>query len=334
MADAMHYRMLGRTGLQVSTIGFGAWGIGGTMWIGATEDASLAALRHAVDLEYTFFDTALVYGAGNSERLVGQVYRERKGTTPAGRPIIIASKVPPKNLEWPARPGVAWKETFPADHIIAMTERSLKHLGVETIHLQQFHVWQDQWLEGLDEWGPALEKLRRQGKVQHWGISINDFQPDNALQAVASGLFDTVQVIYNIFEQTPEAALFPACQKYNVGVIARVPLDEGGLTGQITPTTQFPDADFRNHYFHGERKREVVERVGRLQPLVRESGCHDLAELALRFCTTHPAVATVIPGMRSVARVEANAQASDAGPLSPAVVEKLRGHRWVKNWYR
>lgn len=330
----MRYRTLGRTGFSVSTIGFGTWGIGGTMWIGARDEDSVAALRQAVDGEYTFFDTAAVYGDGHSEQLVGQVIRERHGKTPSGRPLVIATKVPPKNMEWPARPGVAWDAAFPPEHIVACTEASLARLGVDCVDLQQLHVWQDGWLADADRWYPAVERLKRAGKIRAFGISINDYEPATALQAVASGLIDAVQVIYNIFTQAPEEVLFPLCREHRVGVIVRVPLDEGGLTGQIAPATTFPDGDFRRRYFAGDRKREVAERAERLQPVVEASGAPDLATLALRFCATHPAVATVIPGMRSSARVAANACASDAGPLSPAVLQQLRAHRWERNWYR
>ena len=329
----MQYRALGRTGLQVSVMGFGTWGIGGSMWIGARDEDSLAALRRAVDLEWTFFDTAHVYGMGHSEQLIGQVFRECKGKTPSGRPLTVASKVPPKNNEWPARRGVPARDAFPADHIIRFTENSLKDLGLETLDLQQLHVWQDEWLAAQDEWFPAIEKLKSQGKIRAFGLSINSGDPNSALQAVASGLVDSVQVIYNVFEQSPEDALFPLCQKHNVGVIARVPLDEGGLTGTITMETTFPPGDFRERYFAGDRRREVIERVERLRPLVREAGCRDVAELALRFCISHPAVSTVIPGMRTTANVERNARAADAGPLPDAIRTALRAHRWDRtNW--
>lgn len=328
----MQYRLLGRTSLHVSTIGFGAWGIGGNMWIGAEDEVSLTALRTAVDLEYTFFDTAAVYGAGHSEELVGQVIRERHGTTPSGRALVIASKIPPKNLEWPARRDASWRETFPPEHIVESTERSLKKLGVDTIDLQQFHVWQDAWLDAKDEWLPAIERLKREGKIRAFGISINSHEPASALKAAASGVVDSIQVIYNIFDQTPDAALFPLCQEYGVGVIARVPLDEGGLTGTITPTTVFPDNDFRNRYFAGDRKREVAERVERLSPLVKTAGVETIAELALRFCVSHPAVSTVIPGMRTPANVRANARVSDAGPLPDGMRAELRKHQWKREW--
>jgi aryl-alcohol dehydrogenase-like predicted oxidoreductase len=322
----MRYRVLGKTALHVSELGFGAWGIGGTGWVGAEDDESLRALHRAIELGVTFIDTALGYGDGHSERLIGQVAREHPGE------LVVATKIPPKNGEWPARAGVHADETFPAEHVIAATEQSLRNLGLETIDVQQFHVWSDEWL-GQGEWQRAIEQLKRDGKIRFFGVSINDHQPANGVGLVESGIADTVQVIYNVFDQSPEDELFPACERSNVGVIARVPLDEGGLTGRITPETEFPEGDFRNNYFAGDRKREVYERV---QAIAADLGVplEQMPELALRFCLSHPAVSTAIAGMRKVAHVEANATAIDAGPLPDDQLERLRRHRWVRDFYR
>src|ERR1700678_3309493 len=253
----MNYRTLGRTGLKVSEIGYGAWGIGKGMWVGATDDESLKALNKAIELGLNFIDTALVYGDGHSEKLVGQVVRERSET------IYVASKIPPKNYQWPAQSGVPVGEAFPGDHVIASTEESLSNLGLETIDVQQFHVWSDEWATEGD-WLTAIQQLKEEGKLRHFGISINDYQPENAIKLIETGVVDSVQVIYNIFEQSPEDRLFPACEHYNVGVIVRVALDEGGLTGQITPDTTFEKSDFRNSYFRGDRKQQVHERVNKI----------------------------------------------------------------------
>jgi len=322
----MNYRYLGKTGLKVSEIGYGAWGIGKTSWIGANDEDSLKALHKSIDLGLNFIDTALGYGNGHSERLVGEVIKERKET------ISVATKIPPKNQKWPAPAGVDAAETFPADHIISSTETSLRNLGLETIDVQQFHVWSDEWVNQGD-WLEAVEKLKKQGKIKHFGISINDHQPENAIKLIETGLVDTVQVIYNIFDQSPEDALFPACEKHQVGVIVRVPLDEGGLTGKITPESQFDEGDFRNHYFNKERKLEVYNRV---QNIITDLdiSAEEVAETALRFILSHPAVSTVIPGMRSIKNVESNCRVSDKGGLSNEAVEKLRRHRWVRNFYQ
>ncbi|MDP6957241.1 MAG: aldo/keto reductase [Planctomycetota bacterium] len=321
----MQKRTLGRTGLSVSEIGFGSWGIGRSLWVGAEDSESLRALNRAVDLGLNFIDTALGYGEGHSERLVGQIVRSRPET------IYVSTKVPPKNREWPARDGVPATETFPADYIVSRTESSLKNLGLDRIDIQQLHVWSDQWV-GQGDWVEAIEKLKREGKIRFFGISINDHQPENAIQLVESGLVDTVQVIYNIFDQTPEERLFEAVQKHNVGVIVRVPFDEGGLTGKITPQTTFPEGDFRNRYFRGDRPSQVFERVNAIQEDLGIKS-EEVAETALRFVLNHPAVSTVIPGMRSVDHAEKNCRVSDGKGLSTSSVEKLRAHRWDRNFY-
>jgi aryl-alcohol dehydrogenase-like predicted oxidoreductase len=321
----MRYRTLGRTGLEVSELGYGAWGIGQTMWVGAEDDESLQALRRAFELGVTFVDTALGYGNGHSEELVGRAIRE------AAETVRVATKMPPKNMQWPARPGVRAEEAFPADWVVQCTERSLSNLGLDAIDVQQMHVWSDEWVDQGD-WLEAIEGLKAAGKIRFFGVSINDHQPANAIRLVESGLVDTVQVIYNVFDQSPEDELFAAVQEANVGVIVRVPFDEGALTGRITPDTEFPEGDFRNAYFGGDRKAEVWERV---QAVARglAIATPELPEHALRFCLSHPAVSTVIAGMRTVRNVEANAAAVDNGPLSERELETLRDHRWVRNYY-
>jgi aryl-alcohol dehydrogenase-like predicted oxidoreductase len=321
----MHYRRLGRTGLEVSEVGYGAWGIGGSQWGGAEDDESVRALHRAIELGVNLIDTALVYGNGRSERLVGQVVRERSER------VHVATKVPPKNGEWPARSGVSAEEVFPGDHVRECTELSLEHLGTETVDLLQFHVWSDEWV-GQGDWLEAVEDLKRAGKIRFFGVSINDHQPANALRLIDTGVVDTVQVIYNVFDQSPEDELFPACQEHDVGVLVRVPLDEGGLTGRIKRDTEFDEGDFRANYFRGDRKRELEERV---RAIVSDLGIseEDLPEVALRFVLSHPAVSTTIPGMRSVRNVERNVAIADGKGLPPDQVERLKAHRWVRNFY-
>jgi aryl-alcohol dehydrogenase-like predicted oxidoreductase len=322
----MEYRRLGRTGYSVSELGFGAWGIGRTMWIGAQDDESLRALHVAADSGLNFVDTALAYGDGHSEKLVGSFTRERPER------IIVATKIPPLNREWPAAPDATLDETFPPGHIFACTETSLRNLGVDCIDLQQFHVWNDRWAE-RSEWRDAVEKLKRDGKVRHFGISVNDYEPENGLRTAESGLIDSFQVIYNVFEQAPEDRLFPYCQANDIGVIVRVPLDEGGLTGSIGPDTKFPGGDWRNRYFRGSRKHEVAEHASRLQFLLHD-GVRTLAEAALRFCLSHRAVSTVIAGMRTAAHAEENCGVSDGRPLPAEDLKALRSHVWPRNFYR
>jgi aryl-alcohol dehydrogenase-like predicted oxidoreductase len=317
----MRYRTLGRTGLEVSELGFGAWGIGGNGWIGADDDESRRALRLAIEQGVNFLDTAYAYGDGHSEELVGAAVRDSADT------VYVASKVPPKNWEWPARPGVRPEEVFPGDYVVSCTEGSLQNLGLETIDVQQLHVWSDEWV-GQGDWLDAVERLKREGKIRFFGVSINDHQPANALRLIESGVVDVVQVIYNVFDQSPEDELFVAVEEADVGVIVRVPLDEGALTGSVRPETTFPESDFRNDYFAGERKREVWERV---QAIAREVDVEvdGLAEVALRFCLSHPSVDVVIPGMRSTRNVERNVRAAAAGPLGEEQLSALRRHRWV-----
>jgi len=321
----MHYRRLGKTGLMVSEIGFGAWGIGAGMWRGASDEESLRALHEAADLGVNFFDTALVYGDGHSERLVGRFLRERQET------LYVATKVPPKNGLWPARPGIPLEEVFPANHVIASAEQSLRNLKLERVDLLQLHVWNDEWLDQGDWYGP-IEKLKREGKIRFFGVSINDHQPENVLALIATGLVDTVQVIFNIFDQSPLRKLFPVCLEKDIGVIVRVPFDEGALTGKITPETTFPEGDFRATYFRGDRKKQVAERVLKLKPFL-SGEIPTLPDLALRFCLSWDAVSTVIPGMRRVEHVRANCAVSDGRRLLPEVLDQLRAHAWDKNFY-
>ena len=318
----MRYRSLGNTGIEVSEIGYGAWGIGGKMWLGGSDDSSTAALRRAIELGLNFIDTALVYGEGHSERLVGAI---------APAEVHIATKVPPKNVRWPALRGIGIADVFPYDHIMKSTEQSLRNLKRETVDLLQLHVWNPEWIDS-DEWRRAFADLKKSGKARFVGVSINDHDPDSALELMRTGLIDTVQVIYNIFDQSPEARLFPLALKLGIGVLARVPLDEGALTGTITEKTTFEPGDFRERYFRGSRKRQVVEHVDALKrDLAGIDGT--LPEIALRYCLSDLAVSTVIPGMRTVRNVEANCAASDAGPLPLDVQAILKPHAWEKDFY-
>jgi aryl-alcohol dehydrogenase-like predicted oxidoreductase len=321
----MLYRTLGKTGLEVSVLGYGAWGIGQSMWIGADDDESLRALRTAIERGVNFIDTAHGYGDGHSEQLVGRAVRA------AAETVYVATKIPPKNGLWPAPAGVRAEEAFPAEHVVRCTEESLERLGLETIDVQQFHVWSDEWV-GQGDWLDGIEQLKRDGKIRFFGVSNNDHEPSNAVRLVESGQVDTVQVIYNVFDQSPEDELFPAVEAARVGVIARVPFDEGSLTGRITPDTQFPEGDFRHDYFGGDRKEQVWTRAQAVAADL-DVPVDELAGPALRFAVTHPAVSCAIPGMRSVRNVERNVAAVEAGPLTAEQVAALRPHRWERNFY-
>ncbi len=321
----MRYRSLGRTGIEVSEIGYGAWGVGGVQWLGGRDDESLKSLRRAIELGLNFIDTALAYGDGHSERLVGQVVRDSETR------VYVATKVPPKNQLWPARPGIGLGQVFPYDYVIRSTEQSLKNLGAEAVDLQQFHVWNKEWIAS-DEWRRAFEDLKKSGKVRFVGVSINDHDPDSALELIDTGLIDTVQVIYNIFDQSPERNLFPRCLQKNIGVIVRVPFDEGSLTGSVREDTEFPKGDFREFYFRGGRKKEVVRHVDSLKKDL-DGVPGSLPEIALQFCMSQSAVSTVIPGMRRLRNVESNLGVSGRGPLSSETLAKLKRHAWDKNFY-
>jgi aryl-alcohol dehydrogenase-like predicted oxidoreductase len=321
----MHYRKLGRTKLEVSEVGYGAWGIGGNQWLGGNDKEALAALRQALESGINFIDTALAYGDGHSEQLVGRVLED------SPYHAYVATKIPPRNRIWPAQPAVPIEEVFPYDYCIECTDTSLRNLGRDVIDLQQFHVWNPEWLES-DVWQRVIDDLKRSGKVRFFGISINDHQPDSALGIIETGMIDTVQVIYNIFDQTPEENLFPACRQRDIGVISRVPFDEGALTGRITEETEFDPKDFRAFYFRDDRKRQVVERVEKLCAHL-EIDREGLPAIALRFILTNPTVSSVIPGMRSISSVDANAGASMLGPLPENVLQIIREHAWEKNWY-
>lgn len=326
----MKQRAFGRTGWEVSEVGFGCWGLGGG-W-GPRDDAgATAALQRALELGVNFFDTAYVYGEGRSEQILGEAIRRYRASRPSAPPVRIATKVPSKNMRWPATPDMKIGDCFPADWIIQCTETSLRRLGVERMDLQQMHVWTDAWVEA-DEWRKARDLLKQAGKIQCFGVSVNDHESDSALQLVATGEIDSVQVIYNLFEQRPAERLFPLCQEHGVAVIGRVPFDEGSLTGNFTPQTRFPRGDWRAGYFKGERLAETCERVERLRALLGPEA-PDLPMLALKFALSHPAVCAVIPGMRRVANVEMNCTASNGAPLPAGTLRRLTEHAWPRNFY-
>ena len=320
----MRYRSFGKTGLKVSEIGYGAWGIGKALWVGAEDEESLSSLRAAHDAGVNFYDTALAYGDGHSERLIAECF----GQSPQ---VILASKVPPKDRVWAVKPGSPLENTFPKRYVLDCLDETLKNLGRESVDIYQFHTWTDEWASE-DEWQDTVREMKSSGKAKFVGISIQNHQPTNVLKALDTGLVDSVQVIYNIFDQSPADELFPYCQKNGIGVIVRVPFDEGSLTGKVTPDTTFPEGDFRNMYFSGGRKQEAWERAS---AIVTDLGISldELPAIALRFCLSHPAVSTVIPGMRSTSHVAANTAASDAGPLPEETLHKLREHSWVRNFY-
>ena len=322
----MRYRKFGRTGWNVSEIGYGMWGMAG--WTGSDDAESLDALQRAVDLGCNFFDTAWAYGDGHSEELLGKILRANKNKTNVGgtdKKLYAATKIPPKNRRWPARPEYSLDDSYPPDYIFEYVDKSLKNIGTDTLDIIQFHTWEDAWLDD-ERLARAIEKLRSSGKVRAVGISQNRWEPANGIRAVRAGLLDAVQIIYNIFDQNPEDQLFPACREKNVAVIARVPFDEGSLTGTLTLDSKWPASDWRSTYFVPENLKDSVSRADALKPLVPTGST--LPEMALRFILNNPDVSTIIPGMRKIRNVEANLAASDKGPLPAPLHTQLRPHRW------
>jgi aryl-alcohol dehydrogenase-like predicted oxidoreductase len=316
----LRYRRFGRSSWQVSEIGYGMWGMAG--WTGSDDAESLASLQRSIDLGCNFFDTAWAYGDGHSEVLLGKALRANPG-----KKLYIATKVPPRNRRWPSKREFSLDVSYPPDYVFEYVEKSLRNVGVDALDLIQYHTWEDKWLDD-DRTAQTIEKLRSSGKVQRVGISMNRWEPWNGVRAVKSGLIDAVQVIYNIFDQNPEDELFPACRAHDVGIIARVPFDEGSLTGALTLQSTWPASDWRSTYFVPENLRTSVEHADALKPLIPTGST--MAEMALRFILNNPDVATIIPGMRKIKNVEANIAASDKGPLPAALHAELQKHRWVR----
>ena len=314
----MKYRKLGRTGFNVSDIAYGLWGMSG--WSGSDDRQSLDSLQLAVDSGCNFFDTAWAYGDGKSDGLLGETMARN-----SKKRLHAASKIPPANGEWPALPKYEYHEVFSADHVLKYADLIRKKLCVESIDVLQFHVWDDSWTEN-PEFRSTVEKLKDGGWIRYFGLSLNRWEPENGIKALHTGLVDVVQVIYNIFDQAPEDKLLPLCQELNVGVIARVPLDEGSLGGKMTLETRFPKDDWRALYFGPENLANTIERVEKLKKILPPG--MTLAEMSLRFILSHPAVSTTIVGMRSSEHVRQNVAASDAGPLDAGLLTELKKHRW------
>jgi aryl-alcohol dehydrogenase-like predicted oxidoreductase len=325
----MNYRRFGRTGWKVSEIGYGMWGLAG--WSGSDEDETMRSLRRAVELGCNFFDTAWAYGDGKSEQILAKILKEYKNDSVAGGPdkhLYVATKIPPKNRRWPSTRSFTLDDCYPPEYVEEYIEKSLNNLGVETIDLMQLHTWEDRWLN--DERLPReIEKMKKTGKVRAFGPSMNRWEPANGIRAVLEGYADAVQVIYNIFDQNPDDALFPICRMKETAVIARVPFDEGTLTGMLTPDSKWPSGDWRNTYFVPENLKSSIAHAEALRPLIPAGST--MPEMALRFILNNQNVNTTIPGMRKLKNVEANCAASGLGPLPAELHRKLRAHRWDRN---
>ena len=314
----MKYRKLGRTGFEVSEMALGLWGMGG--WSGSDDRQSLEAMQLATDLGCNFFDTAWAYGDGKSDGLLGEILSRN-----SDKRLYAASKIPPLNGKWPARSSYKYQDVFPAKHVFQHADLIRKKLRTDSIDLLQFHVWDDSWTDN-PEFRSIVEKLKHDAIIRHFGLSLNRWEPENGLKALRTGLVDAVQVIHNIFDQAPEDKLFPVCQELNIGVIARVPLDEGSLGGKMTLETRFPKDDWRAMYFGPKNLKPTIERVEKLRAVL-PSGM-TLPQMALRYILSYPAVSTIIVGMRKPEHVRQNIAASDAGPLDATLIRKLKDHRW------
>jgi len=323
------HRPLGRTGLSVSEIGFGGWGIGKSMW-GHTDDSeSLKALRAALDAGVDYFDTAYAYGRGHSERLIARAFKD------AGRRATVSTKVPPKNMEWPGHPRTRLAHAFAPDWVRLCAERSLRNLATDSLDLLQLHVWHDSWLSDplWPELSATMDALTKEGKVRNWGVSLNNDDPDSGLELVRRGRVAAVQVLFNLFDQRAADRLLPLCREKGVGVMARCPFDEGGLTGTLTRETRFEPEDFRSHYFGGERLVETCKRVEKLMLATIGPKAETLATAALKFCLSFEAVSTVIPGMRRATHVNSNARAADGRYFDARELAELAKHRWIRDFY-
>jgi len=332
----MKYRTLGKTNLKISEVGMGTWQLADDpkMWVGADLKESLRSLNEYIEQGGNFIDTAWVYGFSDddpnrhpSEELISKFLKESKKR----KDLVIATKVAPKNWHWPAWRADKLNDCFPSKHIEKQVDDSLRSLGVDYIDLVQFHVWNDNWAND-ERWQKTVGKIISSGKVRYWGISANDYQPSNCIKAIDTGLISTVQFIFNIFHQKPEEKLLPYAKKNNIGLIARVPLDEGGLAGKFTTETKFEKGDFRTNYFKEGRLTQLVKRTDALKK-VFGGETDNLVELSLRWLLSHEEVSTIIPGMRKTEYVKANTLVSEKGKLSNDVIQQLKDHVWERNFY-
>jgi aryl-alcohol dehydrogenase-like predicted oxidoreductase len=321
----LKYRLLGKTGLKVSEIGFGAWAIGGD-WGEQNEKDSINALHRAIDIGVNFIDTAAGYGNGKSERIIAKVLKE------CNERIYIATKTPPVDGPWPPSPYCKVWKRYPADYIRTNVEERLRNLNTDCIDILQFHTWTRAWnKDPLPLF--TLQKLKEEGKIRFIGVSTPEQDQNSLIDLMRKGLVDTVQVIYNIFEQEPAAEFLPTALEYNVGVIVRVAFDEGILTGKYSLESKFLHDDVRSKYFAGDRVERAVLRVQKIKEEIKNTGL-TLPQVALKFALSHKAVSTVIPGIRNIHQVEINTAVSDLPDLSEEIILILRKHAWLRaNWY-
>ena len=324
----MRYRKFGKTGWDVSEIGFGAWQIGAS-WAGQTESDSLAALNTALDNGCNFIDTAQGYGDGKSEQIIARVLSDRKSSSSH---IYVATKIPPSPGAWPPSPYDRIEERYPEKYLRERLERSLKDLRIDCIDLLQLHTWTRAWNRNP----VALETLRKfkqAGKIRAIGISTPEHDQDSLVDLMRNDWLDSVQVIYNIFQQQPQAEFLPTAREKGVAVIVRCALDESGLGGRLTSNTKFGEGDVRNGYFAGDRLARTVHRVQKIKETIGDAE-PTVASAAIKFAMKPAAVSTVIVGTRNADQALINCGLSDQAPLTDDLEHKLRDHQWLRSfWY-
>ncbi|MEM8668970.1 MAG: aldo/keto reductase [Planctomycetota bacterium] len=325
----MHCRQLSSTGFSVSEIGFGGWAIGGG-WGKKHDPESIAALNAAIDAGVNFIDTAQGYGDGHSETLIGKVLQERS------EHVHVATKTPPADGPWPPSPYCRWQDRYSAAYLRQNIEQRLRNLGTERLDVLQLHTWTRAW---NDDPQPllVLRQLKDEGKIGLIGVSTPEQDQSCVIQLMRDGLVDVVQVIFNLFDQEAAAQLLPVAAETGTGVIVRVALDEGSLTGKFGSDHAFDDDDFRRNYFAGDRLQRTVDRVEEIRSDVEEFGLTDqysLADLAIKFVLARPEVSTVIVGMRSVQQVEMNCRTGRLKDIPAPLLKQLQRHRWLRGvWY-
>ncbi len=326
----MKKRTLGKSGINVSEVGFGAWAIGGS-WGPQSESDSLAALNRALDLGVTIIDTAAGYGNGKSERTIARVLRDR-GKGGSASQALVATKTPPLPGAWPPSPYCKSDERYPETYLRTNVEERLEYLDTDRLDLLQLHTWTRAWNRDPRPFA-VLRKLQAEGKVGLVGVSTPEHDQNCVIDLMRGGWVDVVQVIYNIFEQEPAAELLPVARECGVGIIVRVPFDEGALTGKFTDATTFADDDFRRHYFAGDRLARAARRAELVRDDLRGTD-YTLAQAALKFTLAHPAVSTVIPGMRNATQAALNCSVSNLPDLAPDLIARLHRHNWRRAfWY-
>ncbi|ALI56543.1 aldo/keto reductase [Celeribacter marinus] len=324
----MKYRPFGRTGWNVSEIGFGGWQIGGA-WGKVDDRASVRTLLHAFEKGINFVDTAQLYGEGHSEAVIGEALKQWSGDK-----IYVATKAQPTVWPSPDDANPLFRGRFPEWHLRENVENSLRRLGVEQLDLFQLHCWGPTGHKELD-WLETLNDLRAEGKIDQIGVSLRDNKPNEGVDLARLGLVASQQVIFNMFEQSPREVLFPAAKASDTAIIARVPLDSGSLVGHWTPNSYggWEVGSQQHQMFRGDRFAQTLERLDKLKAEIGDA-FPTLAEAAMRYVLSHDSVSVLIPGMKTPQEVDMNVAYSDGGHMSDAFIARLVKHAWQRNFYQ